>query len=143
MQGASMAKGKMTEKSKSGVSVEEIEGFTRKYIVEVFSIITIILATISSAWDFFTGPKLSLFFAGGAAILAVIFPKQIDNVLGKYFSFVRKQERMSQIIIGIVQIIIAIFIPFIIFAKIGFLAGCSYFEHGQRHSMTRRSKGEE
>lgn len=138
-----MAKKQQSDKSKMGVSVEEIEVFTRKYVVEVFSIITIIIATISSAWDFFTGPKLSLFFAGGAMILAIIFPKYIDNVLGKYFSFLRKQERMSQIIIGIVSIIIAIFIPFIIFMKIGFLAGSCHAEHGQRHSMTRRSRDEE
>lgn len=138
-----MAKRPINEKPKTGVSVEELESFTRKYLIEVFSVISIILATISSGWYFFTSPLLSLIFAGAAAIIAIIFPRQVDNVLGKYFGFIRKQERVSQIIIGIVHIIIAIFIPFIIFMKIGFLAGCSYYEHGRRHTITRRPKDEE
>lgn len=131
-----MAKKSTSEKTRTGVSVEEIEGFAKKHTVEVFAIITVILATISSAWDFFTGPKLSLIIAGACVIIAMIFPKFIDNMFGKYFSFVRKQEKMSQIIIGVVKIVIAIFIPFVIFAFIGFLAGCCHHEHGIRHSIT-------
>jgi hypothetical protein len=64
----------ITEKYKEGVSVEEIEKFARKYTNEVFLILSLIIATISSIFKFFTGPSWSLIFAGLLAIAGIAFP---------------------------------------------------------------------
>ena len=58
-----MSKNKFSEKLKEGVTVKEIEEFARNHTMEVFSVLAIIIATITSCWDYFTGPGLSLFFA--------------------------------------------------------------------------------
>lgn len=122
-------KDKISDKIKEGVSVEEIEQFSRKYTAEIFSAIAIIIATISSIFDFFTGPGWSLLLAGLGAVIGIIFPYPVENFLAKCYSFVQKQEKSTQIIIGVVRIIIALFIPFVIFAIMGLLAGSSYHEH--------------
>ncbi len=122
-------KDKFSDKLKDGVSVEEIENFARKYTSEVFAAIAIVVASISSAFDFFTGPGWSLLLAGLGAVIGIIFPNPIENFLAKTYSFVQKQEKSTQIIIGVVRIIIGLFIPFVIFAMMGLLAGSSYHEH--------------
>ncbi len=132
-------KEKFTDKLKEGVSVEEIENFARKYTMEVFSSLAIIIAAISSTFDFFTGPGWSLMLGALAAVLGIVFPKQIDAALGKFYGFVVKQEKSTQIIIGVVKIVIALFVPFIIFILVGCLAGSAY--HNYMRNPFRGSKG--
>lgn len=121
-----MNKNKLTEKLKEGVSVKEIEDFTRKHTTEVFSILAIIIATISSSWDFFTGPKLTIFFTAIGTIFAVLFPVQMERGLKQFYNFIFKQEKTTQLIVGSVKIVVAIFIPFLLFGFLGLLAGSSY-----------------
>ncbi len=125
-----MAK-KVTEKIKEGVSVEEIEKFARKYTNEVFLILALIIATISSVFGFFTGPSWSLIFAGLLAIIGVALPGQVGKFLKKLLKFQATSPKTTIIIIGIVRIVIAVFIPFILFAEIGLLAGYAF------HTTTR------
>ena len=68
-----MNKNKFAEKLKEGVSAKEIEDFVHNHTTEVFSILAIIIATVSSCWDFFLGgPKLTLFFTGvGCVVVSV------------------------------------------------------------------------
>ena len=120
-----MAK-KVTEKIKEGVSVEEIEKFARKYTNEVFLILALIVATISSIFGFFTGPIWSLFFAGLLAIIAIAIPGPVGKILKKLLKWQAKSEKTTIIIVGIVRIIFGIFVPFIIFAELGLLAGYSF-----------------
>ncbi|NGX34563.1 MAG: hypothetical protein K1060chlam1_00916 [Candidatus Anoxychlamydiales bacterium] len=129
-----MAK-KVTEKIKEGVSVEEIEKFARKYTNEVFLILALIIATISSIFGFFTGPIWSLIFAGLLAIVGIALPMQVGKFLKKLLKFQAKSPKTTIIIIGIVRIILAVFIPFILFAEIGLLAGYSF------HTTTRELQG--
>ncbi len=121
-----MNKTKFTEKLKDGVSVKEIEEFTRKHTTEVFSVLAIIIATASSSWDFFTGPKTTIFFTALGCVLAVLFPVPIERGLKQFYNFVFKQDKNTQMIVGAVKVVIAIFIPFILFGLIGLLAGSSY-----------------
>ena len=129
----------MTEKFKEGVSVQELEHFARKYLVEVFVIISVIVATISSSMHFFNGAGWSLMLGGIGAILSIALPAQIHKIEKIYFSFVSKQEQTAQIAIGAVQLIIALFLPFIIFAQLGMLAGIS-FHHFSRQPRTIEEK---
>jgi len=121
-----MDKNKFSEKLKGGVSVKEIEEFTRKYTTEVFSILAIIIAAVSSMWDFFTGPKLTIFFTALGCVIAILFPAPIERGLKQLYNFTFKQEKTTQLIIGAVKIVVAIFIPFLFFGVLGLLAGSSY-----------------
>jgi uncharacterized membrane protein len=138
-----MGKNKFSEKLKEGVSVKEIEEFARHHTVEVFSILAIIIATITSCWDYFTGPRLSLFFAALGMVATILFPMPIERGLKQLYGFALKQEKSTQLMIGVVKIIIAIFIPFILFGVIGFLAGSSfhfYIRHAQVVSENKPSQ---
>ncbi len=128
-----MAK-KIMDKFKEGVSVQEVEDFARKYTMEVFSVLAIVIGCISSMYDFFTGPKMTLVFLVIGVILGIFFPAPVEKGLKQFFSFSYKQEKMTQLILGIVKIVVALFIPFILFGVIGLLAGTSY------HYYTRHAQ---
>ena len=118
---------KFSDKLKEGVSVREIEDFARKYTTEVFSIIALIIATISSCWHFFlNGQKLAVFFMALGSILAILFPVPIERGLKGIYNFTFKQEKSTQIILGSVKLVAALFVPFVLFAFFGLLAGTSY-----------------
>lgn len=127
-------KEKMSDKLKEGVSIQELEDFARKYTSEVFMALAIIIATASSMFDFFTGPGWSLLFAGLGAVLTIVLPDQMSKFVSMAHNFVHKQQRSTQIIIGIVRIILGLFVPFIIFGMLGLHAGVGC------HDMTKRSQ---
>jgi len=130
-------KEKLSEKIKEGVSVEEIEKFARKYTNEVFLIISLIIATISSIFGFFTGSSWSVFFMGLLAIIGIALPEQVGKFLKKIMKFQIKAEKTTTIVIGIVRIIFGVFIPFILFAELGLLAGYSF------HTTSKEFVGKE
>jgi len=147
-----MAKNKFVEKLKEGVSVQEIEGFASKHTTEVFCVLALVIGAISSAFDFFTGPKLTILFFTLGTLAAIFFPTPTEKGLKKLYSFVYKQEKMTEILLGVVKIVIAIFVPFIYFGLFGLLAGTSYHyyvRHAQimvenaPRSMKRRDDEEE
>jgi len=122
-------KEKISDKIKEGVSVQEIENFAKKYTSEVFSALSILVATISSLFNFFTGSAWSVVFAGIGAIIGLIFPNQTNMALGKLYGMLRTHEKSTQIIFGIVKLVIAIFVPFVLFAILGLLGGTSTHLH--------------
>ncbi|MBI3508511.1 MAG: hypothetical protein HY069_02590 [Chlamydiia bacterium] len=147
-----MDRGKFTDKLKEGVSVQELENFARKHTSELLSVLATIIGAISSGYDFFTGPKFSIFFMALGTILAIIFPAPIERALKQLYNFTFKQEKTTELIIGGVKIIIAIFLPFLYFGLMGLLAGTSYhyyIRHAQIMSENkapqarRPSSGEE
>jgi hypothetical protein len=146
-----MAKNKFTEKLKEGVSVHEIEQFARTYTMEVFTVAALVIGAISSAWDFFTGPKLTIFLFTIGAILGIFFPTPVEKGLKSLYHFAYKQEKTTQVIFGAVKIIVAIFIPFVLFGIFGLLAGTAYHyynRHAQTsgtppHHVHRESSGDE
>lgn len=137
-----MSKNKLVDKLKEGVSVHEIEGFASKHTTEVFTVLAIIIGAISSSYDFFTGPKLTILFLTLGALVAVFFPAPVEKGLKQLYSFTFKQEKMTEIILGAVKIVVAIFIPFVYFGLLGLLAGTSYhyyIRHAQIMSENRPS----
>lgn len=147
-----MNKSKFTDKLKEGVSVQELEEFARKHTTEVFSVLAIVIGAISSMFDFFTGPGWTILFTGLGAVLAMFFPAPIEKWLKQLYYFTYKQEKTTEMILGGVKIVIAIFIPFIYFGLLGLLAGTSYhyyIRHAQvmgenkPTSMQRGASGEE
>lgn len=120
------------KKTKEGVSVKEIETFAKKHRFEVFFCLAFILACFFSFVFFGTGWAILLASIGG--ILGVIIPTQIENLARGIFQFIFKQEQTTQIILGVVGLIISIFIPPIIFLFLGLHGGKSMHNHTVEYS---------
>lgn len=136
-----MDKNKFTEKLKEGVSVREIEDFARKHTTEVFSIFAIIIATVSSIFNYFmNGAGFSIFFAAIGCIAAILFPVPVERGLKQLYNFMGKQEKSTQIILGALKLVIALFIPFLIFGLAGLLSGSSYHYYTRHAQIISENK---
>lgn len=113
----------VTEKLKEGLSVEEMQSFARKYLVEGFLVLAIIIATISSVFNFFTGPGWSILAVGVGTIASLSFPKIIESWFKKISKFLLKPDRTFQIIMGVLKLIVALFMPFLLFIALGIFSG--------------------
>ncbi len=114
------------KKLKEGISIQELESLTRKYLHEVLFILAIFIASISSIFDFFIGPMWTLTFLGLSSMISVAFPETSSKILKAIYHFYHKQERTIQIVIGSVRIILALFLPFVLFIELGLLAGTGF-----------------
>ncbi len=133
-----MDKNKFSEKLKSSVSVQEIENFTRKHLTEMIAVAALIIGAISSSWDFFVGPRLTILFFTLGAVMGIFFPTQVERGLHRVYGFASKQETTTQLVLGAVKIVVAIFIPFVLFGVFGLLAGTAYHYY-TRHAQTLTS----
>lgn len=121
-----MDKNKFTDKLKQGISVHELESFARMHTTELLSVIAVLVGAISSSYDFFIGPRMTILFLALGCIMGIIFPAPIERSLKKMYAFTFKQEKTTELMMGGVKIIIAVFLPFLFFGFIGLLAGTSY-----------------
>ncbi len=108
--------------NKKGVSVKEIEEFTKKHRYEVFFCALFVLTCIFSLVGHFGG-GWSIFFAMGGAVLGIVFPSKTDSLMKMVFKFIFKQDKTIQIVLGAVSLILAIFLPFVIFLVVGLIGG--------------------
>lgn len=108
-------------KKKEGVSVKEIESFAKKHRFEVIFCLIFVLACFFSfvMW----GPWWTIIAATAGAILGVFFPSKVAGVSTKILQFVFKQEQTTQLVLAIVCLILAIFIPPLIFIILGLHGG--------------------
>ncbi len=127
-----MSQNKFVDKLKEGVSVHEIEGFAGKHTSEIFSVLAILIGTFSSAYDFFTGPKVTLLFLAIGAIGGILFSAPVEKGLKQLYQFTLKKEKMTEILIGALKIVVALFVPFLYFGLMGLLAGTSYHYYLRR-----------
>ncbi|MCB1107131.1 MAG: hypothetical protein KDK76_03445 [Chlamydiia bacterium] len=111
----------MDKKIKEGVSVQEIENFGKKYRFEIFFVLYFLIATLltfiffSAAW--------SVFLAGVGGILGVWLPNKIEKAARAAFRFVFKQEKATKLVLAIVGVIIAFFLPPLVFFFLGLMGG--------------------
>lgn len=109
------------KKPREGVSVREIESFAKKHRFEVFFCLLFILSC------FFTfvmwGPGWSIICASVGAILGVLFGGKITHLCKMIFHFIFKQETTTQLVLMIVTLILAIFIPPLFFLILGLHGG--------------------
>lgn len=135
-----MDKDQFTKKFKEGVTVREIEEFARKHTTEVFTVLALIIGAISSSWGFFTGPKLTILFVALGAILGIFFPVPTEKGLKQLYGFTYKQEKTTQLVLGIVKIVVGLFIPFILFGIFGLLSGTSYHYYTRHAQISENNK---
>ena len=112
-------------KLKEGVSVKEIENFTKKHRFEVFFCLAFVLACFFS-FVFFS--SWTVIIATLGAILGVVAPAKLDMMLKTAFAFVFKQEQVVQLVLGVVGLILSIFLPPVIFFVVG-VSGDKYLHN--------------
>jgi hypothetical protein len=108
---------------KKGVSVKEIEEFTKKHRYEVYFCLLFLVACIFGITGGYVRPAWNIFFAMAGGILGVIFPSKTESLVKMVFHFIFKQEKTIQIVLGVVGLILAIFVPFVIFFVLGLIGG--------------------
>jgi hypothetical protein len=108
-------------KSKEGVSVREIEEFTKKHRFEVFFCLAFVLACFFSFVMF--GPGWSVVAASIGAVVGILLSGKVTHASKTIFSFIFKHEQTTQLVLGIVFLVLAIFLPPLYFLLLGMHGG--------------------
>ncbi|MES2200343.1 MAG: hypothetical protein V4489_09290 [Chlamydiota bacterium] len=108
------------QKPKTGVSVKEIETFTKKHRFEVFFCLSLILSCFFS-FVFFDGWGTVATAVGG--ILGILFSTKIAELIQRFAMFFNKQEDLTQLILGIAGLVLSVFLPILTFLVIGTCGG--------------------
>lgn len=111
----------MTGKNDEGISIKEIEEYAKKNKFPVALALGILLACLFSI--FLAMTKLSIIVLALGALTGIFLPGKIAFASKKLYSFLGKQEKTTQLVIGSVFLVIAIFFPPAIFAIMGLHAG--------------------
>jgi uncharacterized membrane protein len=111
----------MSSKKDEGISVKEIEEFAKKNKFPVAIALGVFLACLFSILLMMT--KLSIVILAAGALAGIFIPGKVSFAAKKLYSFIVKQEKTTQIVIGIVFLILAIFFPPAIFLLMGLHAG--------------------
>ena len=119
------------ENKKDGMTVHEIESVAKKYRFELVFCLSFLLAGIFAYIFNVMGWSILLATIGG--IIGICLPKHIDSWMGTCLGFVFKQEKVTQIVIGVVLLIISIFLSPIIFLLMGVMGGVEIYQSVGRH----------
>jgi hypothetical protein len=112
------------KKLKDGVSVKEIESFAKKHRFALFFSLALLLSCLFN-FVFFVG--WSMVFGAAGGILGALFPQRIQGIFQGASCFFRKQEDLTQLVLTIVGLILAVFLPVLTFLVLG-AAGGKYFQ---------------
>lgn len=108
-------------KEKEGVSVREIGEFTKKHRFEVVFCLAFILSC------FFTfvlwGPAWSIIACAVGGVLGTLFSGRVTLFSKKVLQFIFKHEQTTQLVLGVVFLILAVFLPPLIFFLLGMHGG--------------------
>ncbi|NGX39802.1 MAG: hypothetical protein KR126chlam1_01135 [Chlamydiae bacterium] len=115
------------EKKKDGMSVKELEGYAQKHRYEIFFCLLFVLASLFTL--VFWGAELSVLLAGAGGIISILMPEKIHNFSKSMSSKISKMEKTTQMIVGIVALIVAIFLAPLVFLVIGLHAGKHMLHH--------------
>ena len=108
-------------KSKDGVSVKEIEEFAKKHRFEVFFCLAFVLACIFTfvMW----GPSWSVIAAAVGAVIGILFSESVTRCSKATFQFIFKHEQTTLLVLGILFLVLAVFIPPLYFLLLGLHGG--------------------
>lgn len=139
---------KLKEQIQENLTVEKIEKHFRDNMTEVFSVVALAIGAISSSWDFFTGPKLTILVFTLCTIIGIFATESVCKVLDQLYGFFREQNSTTRMIYGAVKIVLGLFIPFVLFGVYGLLAGYSFHVYtnpksGSLPKMDKEHHGED
>ncbi len=127
------------EKKFNGFTVSELESRVKKYGLEICMCVTFILSAIFTlAWG---GSMLlwSILLCMILAVIGAIFPKPVKRAFHSTLEFIYK-ERVTSIAAAVISILASIFLPVIIFALVGLIAGKSIALHASACCSTSSEK---
>ncbi|MCH9811171.1 hypothetical protein K0U07_00235 [bacterium] len=119
--------------NKKGFTVSELEGTAKKYASEIgLGVIFAVTAIFTLIWG---GAMMvwSILLCMILAIIASLVPGSMMDGISKALDFIYK-DKVMLVVTGVVLLIIAIFIPVLIFALIGLISGGSL-------SLTMKKRG--
>lgn len=108
---------------KRGVTVQEIESMAKKYKFEVFFCLSFLLAALFSYFFSVMGWCVLLLVIG--AILGMLIPTHIEKTISTLLQVSCKQEKVTQIIIGVILLLLSIVLSPVICLLLGLIAGKS------------------
>lgn len=110
-------------KSKEGISIKEIETYTKKHRFEVFFGLIFILASLFTfaMW----GAGWSIICAAVGAVIGIFLPGKVEHFSKLTFQFIFRHERGTQLVLAIVALILTIFISPLYFLILGLHGGKS------------------
>jgi hypothetical protein len=114
-------------KMKQGMSVKEIENFARQHRFEVFFCLLFGFACLFSFMNFLA-PGWSIFFAAAGAILSVVLPGKVEMILRKLMKFVFGQDTKMLLVFGVFALVLAVFLPWLVFALLGLFGGKAAYQ---------------
>ncbi len=112
----------------SGVSVREIEEFTKKHRFEVVICLMFFLIAIFGSFGTF-GPRFNLYSLCIGGMLGVFVLDKFDHLLHSFFKFIFKQEKVVQIILAVSILLLTVVFTFIPVFLLGFLGGKLLYKH--------------
>ncbi len=115
---------------KDGVSVQEIENFGKKYRFELAFLVFFVLATFFTFA--FWGAAWSVYLCGLGGVIGIWLPEKIASLSKATFNFVFKQEKVTQIILAVVGVILSVFLAPLIFLALGLMGGMGIFRQGYK-----------
>lgn len=130
----------LLNKFKSGISTQQMEDFAHKYTPEVFGICALFVGTISSLFDFFTNSNWSILFFAVGTILGIVFAADVEMKLRRIYHFISNQDKTTEMILGGIKIVVALFLPFLFFGFLGLFAGTSYRHHLRQTHEDRKPR---
>lgn len=111
----------MSPKNDEGISVKEIEEYAKKNKFPVALALVVLLSCLFSI--FLDMTKLSVIVFSLAALVGIFIPGKVAYLAKKVYAFIGKQEKTTQVVIGVVYLVLSIFFPPAIFAVLGLHAG--------------------
>jgi membrane associated rhomboid family serine protease len=117
--------------SKHGMTVQEIESMVKKYKFEVFFCLSFLLAALFSYFLSMMGWCILLSAVG--AVAGMLLPGHAEKIIGFLLQTTCKQERVTQIIIGVVLLLISMILSPLIYLFLGFVAGKSLYKDTLHH----------
>jgi hypothetical protein len=127
-----MSENNLSDKLKE-INTEKLQNFYHRNTTEILSAVALAIGGVSSSWDFFTGPKFAILFFVIGAIIGVFFPSKSRHSIKAALRYLYKgsSSGKSALVLGLVQIVVALFVPFLLFGFYGVLSGTAldYFLH--------------
>ncbi len=113
------------KETRGGYTIQELEDMWRKYIVEIsVGVMFALTAIFTLAWG---GAMIlwSILLCMIAGIIGIVFPDQTKKVTCNLFALIGSQDKVPMIAAITVGGVFSIFLPCVIFAAIGLVAGQS------------------
>jgi uncharacterized membrane protein len=114
-------------------NIPDVGRFARRHLSQTLTTLALLIGAFSAWKGFFVGGAfITLFFLAAGAALGIFLPTRVDEALKKVFQALHKKNKASEIVIGMIKIVMALFVPFVFFGFIGVFAGSAYSYYSRK-----------